>query len=346
MNSKCNTTWSKSNVIQTYDGAKVTVFVRFESESARRRHVRCSCSRSDIALVEIFTGPAPIDWTQEATMVKVRIYFYLRGSFKCMIVILPTFWRSAPALKFSWQLTRNVSLATMLVYSYRRSLDEDGRSLWVGTPRSSFTASSVVNFFSPGAPVTSFLCQPISTAIPVSLASNKTKPTLSTIAVVSKAFKGTARTSLCRIWEHPQRCFPPFGKSRTKHRRTVFSMNKAQESKQRSTNWRRRHLENMQQQRRRWPGFDKCVKTKLRLDVYIRPWPPGWSFLRCIYTSRGSERVNIWCKSNTLSGLIQILPRQCFPWLSCWHWGGFYRVLLKSRSGAWFLVFGQCVHCL
>ena len=48
----------------------------------------------------------------------------------------------------------------------------------------------------------------------------------------------------------------------------------------------------MQQQPRRWPGFDKCVKTKLRLDVYIRPWPPGWSFLRRIYTSRGSERVN------------------------------------------------------
>ena len=80
-------------------------------------------------------------------------------------------------------------------------------------------------------------------------------------------------------------------KNRAKHRRTVFSMNKAQESKQRSTNWRRRHLGDMQQQPRRWPGFDKCVKTKLRLDVYIRPWPPGWSFLRRIYTSRDSERV-------------------------------------------------------
>ena len=82
-------------------------------------------------------------------------------------------------------------------------------------------------------------------------------------------------------------------KNRAKHRRTVFSMYKAQESKQRSTNWRRRHLGNMQQQPRRWPGFDKCVKTKLRLDAYIRPWPPGWSFLRRIYTSRGSERVNV-----------------------------------------------------
>ena len=83
-------------------------------------------------------------------------------------------------------------------------------------------------------------------------------------------------------------------KNRAKHRRTVFSMNKAQESKQRSTNWRRRHPGNMQQQQRRWPGFDKCVETKLRLDVYIRPWPPAWSFLRRIYTSRGSERVKRW----------------------------------------------------
>ena len=47
----------------------------------------------------------------------------------------------------------------------------------------------------------------------------------------------------------------------------------------------------MQQQRSRWPGFDKSVETKLRWDVYIRPWPPGWSFWRRIYTSRGSERV-------------------------------------------------------
>ena len=62
---------------------------------------------------------------QEPTMGKVTInFFYLRGSLKCMIVILPTFWHSAPAWDFSWQLTRNVSLATMLVHSHRRSLDK------------------------------------------------------------------------------------------------------------------------------------------------------------------------------------------------------------------------------
>ena len=40
----------------------------------------------------------------------------------------------------------------------------------------------------------------------------------------------------CVASGNPQRCFPPLDKNRAKHRRTVFSMNKAQESKQRSTN--------------------------------------------------------------------------------------------------------------
>ena len=47
----------KSNEFQTYDGAKVKVFARFESGSARRRH--CLCSRpAPTPLVEIFTGPS------------------------------------------------------------------------------------------------------------------------------------------------------------------------------------------------------------------------------------------------------------------------------------------------
>ena len=103
----------------------------------------------------------------------------------------------------------------------------------VGTSRFSFTAilRAVWSiFFSPGAPVTSFLYQPIFTVIPVAVAFNKTTPALSSIAVVTKASKRTARTSLCRIWEHPQRCSRHLDKNRAKHRRTVFSMNEAQES--------------------------------------------------------------------------------------------------------------------
>ena len=222
-------------------------------------------------LVEIFTGSAPIDWTQEATMVKVRIFFfYLRGSFTCMIVILPTFWRSAPALKFScrsWQLGRYGSLPTMLVHSYRRSLDEDGRSLWVGTSRSSFTAilrAVWLFFFSPGAPSAvsstsqsspSFPSHSLSTRrnqlSPRSLSSRKPSNVQIVPAYVAS---GNIHNAVSRHLD----------KNRAKHRRTVFSMNKAQESKQRSTNWRRRHLRDMQQQPRRWPDYDKCEETKLR----------------------------------------------------------------------------------
>ena len=62
--------------------------------------------------------------------------------------------RSCFESKFSWRLTRNVSLATMRVYSYWQSLDEDGRSLGVGTSKSSFTAilRAVWSFFSHQAP--------------------------------------------------------------------------------------------------------------------------------------------------------------------------------------------------
>ena len=83
-------------------------------------------------------------------------------------------------------------------------------------------------------------------------------------------------------------------KNRAKHRRTVFSINKAQESKHGSTNWRRRHLGDMQQQPHRWPGFDKCVETKLKLDVYTTLATGMVVFATYIYTwytSRGSERV-------------------------------------------------------
>ena len=53
----------KSNEFQTYDGAKVKVFARFESESAPRRH--CLCSRpAPTPLVKIFTGPSTTTGTR------------------------------------------------------------------------------------------------------------------------------------------------------------------------------------------------------------------------------------------------------------------------------------------
>ena len=190
--------------------------------------------------------------------------------------------------------TRN-DASTFVPTIPRRRLWLGERSLWVETSRSSFTAEVWSFPPPPQAPPYVWLVSSPSKYPPsfVALAFDKTKPALSSIAIVTKAIKRTARTSLSHLGTSTT-LFPAiWTKNRAKHRRTVFSMKKAQKSKQRSTNWRRRHLGDMQQQPRRWPGFDKCVETKLRWDVYIRPWPPGWSFLRRIYTSRGSERVKI-----------------------------------------------------
>ena len=70
----------KSNEFQTYDGAKVKVFARFESESARRRH--CLCSRpAPTSLVEIFTGPSTTTGTRSNDGEGDDFFFYLQGSF-------------------------------------------------------------------------------------------------------------------------------------------------------------------------------------------------------------------------------------------------------------------------
>ena len=74
----------------------------------------------------------------------------------CMIVILPTFWHSAPGWDFSWQLqadpqcfTRN-DARTFVPTIPRGRLWLGERSLWVETSRSSFTAE--VWLFSPRHP--------------------------------------------------------------------------------------------------------------------------------------------------------------------------------------------------
>ena len=141
--------WSKSNVIQTYDDAKVTIFARFESESAWRRPLVLPLrSRSSKFLQAHRLNTRSNDSEGE------DLFLWPTRSFKCMIVVLPMFWRSAPALKFSWHPTRYVSLVTMLVYSYRQSPNEDERSLWVGILRSSFTAVLLAawSYFSPRRP--------------------------------------------------------------------------------------------------------------------------------------------------------------------------------------------------
>ena len=100
--------------------------------------------------------------------------------------------------------------------------------------------------------------------------------------------KRISRTSLRRIWNIHNAVSRHFVKNRGKHGWSVSSMNKTQESKQRSTKWRRRHLGYMQQQQS-VTGPWKTPRKELRLDVHTLPWPQGWSFLRLIYTSCGSQ---------------------------------------------------------
>ena len=175
------------------------------------------------------------------------------------------------------------------------------------------SASRVVNFFPPGvpSPVSSTSQSPPSFPSPsLSTRRNQLSPRSSSSRKHSNVQLVPACVASGNIHNAVSR---HLDKNRAKHRRTVFSMKKAQESKQRSTSWRRRHLGDIQQQPRRWPGFDKWEETKLRLDVYIRPWPPGWSFLRRTYTSRGSERVNL---QHTIALTIDLRVTLCYVLLS------------------------------
>ena len=128
-----------------------------------------------------------------------------------MIVILPTFWHSAPAWDFSWQLTRNVSLATMLVHSYRRSLDEAmaRRAFTVSWNVEVFVHSRSVVISPPGAPVTSFLSQQISTVIrrprfqqnqTSSLLDRRHNESHQTYSSYSLSHLGTSTTLFPAIW--------------------------------------------------------------------------------------------------------------------------------------------------
>ena len=167
----------------------------------------------------------------------------------------------------------------MLVHSYRRSLDEGYglASVHCELKRRGLRSQQKCGHFPPQAPpslVSSPSKYPPSF---VALAFNKTK----TSSLLDRRRNESHQTyssyqlvASGNIHVH-NAVSRHLDKNRAKHRRTVFSMKKAKKSKQRSTNRRRRHLGDMQQQPRRWPGFDKCVEPKLRWDVYIRPWPPG-----------------------------------------------------------------------
>ena len=91
----------------------------------------------------------------------------------------------------------------------RRRLWPGERSLWVETSRSSFTAE--VWSFSPQAPP-SLVSSPSKSPPSFALAFNKTKPAeLSPRSPSQRKPSNVQLVPVCRIWEQPQRCFPPFG---------------------------------------------------------------------------------------------------------------------------------------
>ena len=171
---------------------------------------------------------------QEATMGKVTIFFFF------------TF----EGLSSVWLLFTNVLTQALLLgispdswlamfhsqrCSYIRTDDPSTKAM----ARRAFTMSWNVDVFVHSRIVVIFPQAPPSLVSSPSkyppsfaaLAFNKTKPALSSIAVVTKASKRTARTSLSHLdletSTTPVSC--QLDKNRAKHRRTVFSMKKGPE---------------------------------------------------------------------------------------------------------------------
>ena len=196
MNSKCSTTWSKSNEFQTYDGAKVKVFGQFESESARRRH--CLCFRpAPTPLVEIFTGPSTTTGTRSNDGEGDDFF-------------LPSRVFQVYDCYFTNVLTQRSCLGFLLTADSQCFTRNDARTfvptiprrrLWLGErslelKRQGLRLQQKCGHLAPPSPVSSPSKYPPSF---VACAFNKAKPSLSSIAVVTKAIKRTARTSLSHL---------------------------------------------------------------------------------------------------------------------------------------------------
>ena len=163
-------------------------------------------------LVEIFTGPGRRPrLAQEATMVKVTIFFPFEGLSSVWLLF---YQRSDTALLLGISPDSWLAMFHSQRCSYIRTDDPSTkarRAFTVSWNVEVFVHSRSVVFFPPGAPVTSFLSQQISTVIrSPRFQQDETSWALSSIAVVTKAIKRTARTSLSQL-EQPQRCFPPLG---------------------------------------------------------------------------------------------------------------------------------------
>ena len=113
--------------------------LNFESESARRRH--CLCSRCNAARRNFYR---PIDWTQEATMVKVRIFFTFEGLSSVWLLFYQRFNAALPlwsspdswlamfhSRRFSYIRTNDPSTKTSVHCEFeRRGLRSQLRAVW------------------------------------------------------------------------------------------------------------------------------------------------------------------------------------------------------------------------
>ena len=220
---------------------------------------------------KIFTGSAPINCTQEATMVQVRIFFF---TFEGLSIVCLLFYQRFDAALLLWSSVVGLESWVAMFHSRRCSYiraDDPSTKTGIhcelehrGLRSQQFCERCAYFFFhqappsavsSPSQSSPSFPSHSLSTRrnqlSPRSPSSRKPSNVQIVPAYVAS---GNIHNAVSRHLD----------KNRAKLRRTVFSMNKAQESKQRSTNWRWRHLGDMQQQPRRWPDYDKCEETKLR----------------------------------------------------------------------------------
>ena len=140
---------------------------------------------------------------QEATMGKVTIFFFLPSRvFQVYDCYFTNVLTQRSCLGFlltadSQCFTRN-DARTFVPTILRRRLAR--RAFTVSWSVEVFVHSRSVVIFPPGAPVTSFLSQQISTVIrSPRLQQDETSWALSSIAVVTKAIKRTARTSLSHL---------------------------------------------------------------------------------------------------------------------------------------------------
>ena len=164
----------------------VTVFVPARSDAARRNFYR----------------PVDHDWHKKQRWGRWRFFFFTFEGLSSVWLLF--YQRSDTALLLAISPDSWLAMFHSQRCSYIRTDDPStkamaGRAFTVSWNVEVFVHSRSVVIFPPGAPVTSFLSQQISTVIRPRFQQDETSWALSSIAVVTKDIKRTARTSLSHL---------------------------------------------------------------------------------------------------------------------------------------------------